>query len=236
LVVGALVPASREKAARKIQLAYLNKYDTIFKYKKSFLSNRIDFFSYLGPTCPLCGEVDCYRQITPYFRYAIELFPGFKKKQVPVARFLCRRKGRTFSLLPIQLIPYFQYTAAAVVGTLLVGFKWWLMGRRGLFGASLEVDPDSLLTPYLVAWWLKAVVRGFRRAHAVLRRFLDLSNTGTSVTHALWEEVGNYFLAFGMKLHSPWPSLLSALLHRYSLITTQFLFGTASQYRASRSH
>jgi len=180
--------------------------------------------------------VDCYRQITPYFRYAIDLFPGFKKKRVPIARFLCRRKGTTFSLLPIQLIPYFQYTAAAVMGALLLGLGWWQMGQRGFFGASLAVDPDSLLTPYLVAYWLKTVVRGFRRAHPVLRRFFDLSNTGSSVTHELWKEVGSFFLSFDIKPHHPWPSLLSALLHRYSLTTTHFLFGTASQYRASRSH
>jgi hypothetical protein len=180
--------------------------------------------------------VDCYRQITPYFRYGIDLFPSFKKERVPIARFLCRKERTTFSLLPIQLIPYFQYTAAAVMGSLLLGFGCWQMGQRGFFGASLVVDPDSLLTPYLIVCWLQAVVRGFRRAHRVLRRFFDLSNTGTSAIHKPWEEVGHYFMAFGMNLHSPWWSVLSALLHRYSLATTRFLFGTASQHRASHSH
>jgi hypothetical protein len=59
--------------------------------------------------------------MAPYWRYAIELFPDFKKKQIPIARFMCRRRRKTFSLLPIQLIPYFQYTVDAVMGTLLLG-------------------------------------------------------------------------------------------------------------------
>lgn len=137
-------------------------------------------------------------------------------------------------MLPIQLIPYFQYTVSAVIGTLLLGYSWWQLGQGGFWGASIEVDPESLVTPYLIVCWLKVVVRGFRRAHAVLRRFYDLGGVHTSNRTVRWEEVGGYFLAFGCKPHSQWWPVLSALLHRYSLATTQFLFGTASQQRASR--
>src|SRR3972149_8241322 len=105
--------APREQGSQTIQLTYINTYKTIWEYKKSFLARQIDFFSFIGPRCPICGALDCYRQITPYWRYAIDLFPDFKKEQVPIARFLCRKKRKTFSLLPIQLIPYLQYTAAA---------------------------------------------------------------------------------------------------------------------------
>jgi hypothetical protein len=164
------------------------------------------------------------------------LFPGFKKKRVPIARFVCRTEGSTVSLLPIQLIPYFQYTVSAVIGTLLMGYGWWQLGQRGFFGASIGVDPESLLTPYLIVFWLRVVLRGFRRAHAVLRRFYDLSGVHTSNRTVAWEEVGGYFLAFGWKPHSQWWPVLSAALHRYSLATTQFLFGTASQYRISKCH
>jgi hypothetical protein len=226
-----LGPAPCEQGSRKIQLPYLNKFDTIWEYKKSFLSRRIDFFTYLGPTCPLCGDVDCYRQITPYWRYAVDLFQGFRKERIPIARFLCRKEGLTFSLLPIQLVPYFQYTVASIMWTLLLGFGWWQMGQGGFFGASVEVDPDSDMSPYLIFCWLKAILRGFRHAHAVLRKFYDLSNVYTSKRGVAWEELSGYFLALGLKPQSPWRSALSTLLYRYSLATTQFLFGTASQYR-----
>ena len=73
--------------------------------------------------CPICNRPDCYREITPYWRYAIEIFPDFKKEKIPVARFVCRELRRTFSLLPVQLIPYFQYTLSpwdVAAGALIV--------------------------------------------------------------------------------------------------------------------
>lgn len=199
------------------------------EYKNSFLADQIDFLSFIGPRCPICGALDCYRQITPYWRYAIDLFPDFKKDQVPIARFLCRRKRQTFSLLPIQLIPYFQYTAAAVIGTLLLAHGWWQKGQRGFFRASLEIDPDSLTTPYLIAYWMMVIVQGFRRAHHVLKQFYDLTAVHTS--HEIWEEVGGYFTAFDLQPRISWGPPLSSLLHRYSASSPQFLFGTPSQYR-----
>jgi hypothetical protein len=207
---------------------------TIWEYKKTFLAKRIDFFSYLGPFCPICGDIDCYRQITPYFRYAIELFPCFRKERIPIARFLCRRGRRTFSLLPIQLIPYFHYTVAAVIGTIFIGFRCWQRGQKGFLGAVVavdRVDPDSLLTPWLIFCWLKVVVQGFRRAHAVLGRFYDLSGVRTRKRVAAWEEVGGYFSAFAWKPDTAWEAQLCKLMRRYSQMTAQFLFGTTSQQR-----
>jgi hypothetical protein len=194
----------------------------------------MDFPSFIGPTCPLCGKAHRYRQITPYWRYATELFPEFQKKRIPIARFLCPRRGRTFSLLPIQLIPYFQYTASAVLGTLLLGLGCWQAGRRGFHGACEAVDPDSLLTPWLVACWLMVIVKGLRRAHATLRRWYDLSPIRTPKRPGPWEEISGYFLSLGWKKDLGWPSLLRQGLHRYSRTTRHFLFGTPSQERRSR--
>ena len=181
--------------------------------------------------CPICGGEDCYRPMPPYWRYAIELFPGFKKERIPIARFLCRKRRKTFSLLPIQLIPYFQYTVGAVMGTLLFGLGCWQMGQKGFHGASVkvdEVDPESLLTPWLITCWLRAVVRGLRRAHGALRQFYPLDGIHTS---GAWKEAAAYFSAFSLNIHRL--SLLMELVYRYSRATGQFLFGTPSQYRSS---
>jgi hypothetical protein len=217
---------------RKIQLPYDNRFETLWEYRESFLARRIDFFSFLGRACPICGDLDCYRPITPYWRYAIELFPAFEKSRIPIARFLCRKGQRTFSLLPIQLIPYVQYTLSAVVGTLLVGWGCWQAGQRGFFGASLRVDPESLLTPWLVFCWLRLVVRGLRRAHAVLGRLYDLGSVYTSAGAVPWEEAAGYFEAFGWQPQIRAGPLLHPLLQRYSRLTRQFLFGTPWQHRA----
>jgi len=137
-------------------------------------------------------------------------------------------------LLPIQLIPYFQYTVMAVLGTLLLGYRYWLMGHRGFYGASVEVDADSLVTPWLVVCWLAIVARGFRRAHAVLRRFYDLGDVHTLAHGTIsWKEVSGYFLAFGFKPKIPWAQWVLTLCRRYSRTTSRFLFGTPSQQRTA---
>jgi len=171
--------------------------------------------------------------MAPYWRYAIELFPDFKKKRIPIARFICRQRRKTFSLLPIQLIPYFQYTVGAVMGTLFLGMGCWQMGQKGFHGASVkvdEVDPESLVTPWLITCWLVAVVQGLRRGHAVLRQFYNLDGIHTS---GAWEEAAAYFAAFGLRPKIDRLSLLMDLVYRYSRRTGQFLFGTPSQYRSS---
>jgi hypothetical protein len=170
--------------------------------------------------------------MAPYWRYAIDLFPEFQKKRIPIARFLCRKRGKTFSLLPIQLIPYYQYTVGAVVGTLLLGMGCWETGQKGFHGARMkvdEVDPESLVTPWLITCWLVAGVQGFRRGHAVLRQFYNLNGIHTS---GAWEEAAAYFAAFGLRPKTDGLLLLD-LMYRYSRSTGQFLFGTPSQYRGS---
>jgi len=174
--------------------------------------------------------------MAPYWRYAIELFPDFEKKRIPIARFMCRRRRKTFSLLPIQLIPYFQYTVGAVMGTLLLGMGCWQREQRGFHGASLkvdEVDPDNLVTPWLITCWVVAVVQGLRRGHVVLRQFYNLDGISTLDGAGGWEEATRYFTVFGLKPKVHCYPLLMGLVDRYSRRTGQFLFGTPSQYRSS---
>lgn len=223
------------QGGRKIQLPYVNKLETIWEYKEAFFSGRIDFLAYIGPVCPICGDRDCYQEIDPYWRYAIDLFPEFKKEKVPIARFLCQKYGNTFSLLPIQLIPYFQYTVSAVIGTLFLGLSCWQMGQVGFCGAEASVDPDSNVTALLVFCWLMVVVRGLRRGHAELMRIYDLGWIQTSQTAVPWQEFADYFVVFGIAPETEWRPRLHALLYRYSHTTRLFLFGTPSQYRLGRA-
>jgi hypothetical protein len=174
----------------------------------------------------LCHRPDCYQPIPPYWRYAQELFPEFKKERIPVARFLCRLKRRTFSLLPIQLAPYCQYTLKAIIGTLLLGLNSRQQGQRGFQGAVLALDPDSLVTPWLVACWLVLVLGGLKRAHTWLRQWYDLG--GIRTVQQAWEQVRDYFLALGWK--SPGSRLIE-VFHWYSRTTRQFMFGIPSQQR-----
>jgi len=230
------------QGGRKIQLPYINKFKTIWEYKEAFFSHPIDFVAYIGPKCPICGDCDCYQEIDPYWRYAIDLFPEFRKEQVPIARFLCQKHKSTFSLLPIQLIPYVQYTVSAVIGVLLLGLSCWQMGQVGFYGAAAALDSsdetrtsDAKVTGWLVLCWLMVMVRGLRRGHAELMRLYDLSRTQTSETNLPWQEFSDYFAAFGITSRKTCKPNLHILLFRYSQRTQLFLFGTPSQYRSGRA-
>jgi hypothetical protein len=164
----------------------------------------------------------------------IELFPGFRKEKIPIARFVCRKQGGTFSLLPVQLIPYFHYTVSAVMGTLLLAFQFWQMGRQGFHGASIGVDPESLVTPWLIACWLRIVLRGLSRGHRVLMGFYDFSRIRARKQMSPWEEAEGYFLALDLGPQAPRDherGRIERLLKRYSRATARFLFGTPSQSR-----
>ena len=195
----------------------------------------IAFVDYIGPECPICGDRDCYQEIYPYWRYAIDLFPEFRKEKVPIARLLCRKNNSTFSLLPIQLIPYFQYTVSAVIGTLFCGLSCRLMGQVGFYGAEASVDPESNVTAWLVFCWLMVMVRGFRRGHAELIVLYDLSCIRTSETTVPWQEFWDYVEVFGIDPDRIWRPELHLLLYRYSQRTQLFLFGTPSQHRSGRA-
>jgi len=160
------------------------------------------------------------------------LFPEYKKESIPVARFLCRGRGKTFSLLPIQLIPYFQYTVQAVIGALLLALMSWESGQRGFHGAAVRVDPDSRVTPWLVAYWFMVVLRGFRHAHATLMRWYDLSGIGSLENTGEWKEAAGYFSCLGWKAEIVQWALLQAPVTCYSRQTKRFLFGVPSQWRS----
>jgi hypothetical protein len=159
------------------------------------------------------------------------LFPEYKKESIPVARFLCRGRGKTFSLLPIQLIPYFQYTVQAVIGALLLASLSWESGQRGFHGAAVRVDPDSRVTPWLVAYWFMEVLRGFRHAHTTLMRWYDLAGISSREGHGEWEETRCYFDCLGWEQGIVLWALLQTPVARYSIHTKRFLFGTPSQLR-----
>jgi hypothetical protein len=164
----------------------------------------------------------------------VELFPEFGKEKIPIARFVCRKRKRTFSLLPVQLIPYLQYTVNAVIGTLLLAFQCRQMGQQGFFGASIGVDPESLVTPWLIACWLAMVLQGLRRGHRALVGFYDFSKIRIGQQTSAWEEAAGYFMAFDLGPQVPWThaqGVIERLLYRYGRSTARFLFGIPSQYR-----
>lgn len=87
-----------------------------------------------------------------------------------MSRSLCAKTGKTFSLLPSQLIPYCQYTVDAVIGTLVKVYEFQRIGQKGYHGASLELPPDCSVTPYLIQTWAVLILAGFLRGHHILHK------------------------------------------------------------------
>ena len=106
--MGAKDPPPGKQGKQHIQMPFTNTFGTIWEYRESFLAGQIDFTSFIGPICPICGEKHCYREITPYWRYAIDLFPEYKKERIPVARFLCRGRGKDILLAADPVDPLFS--------------------------------------------------------------------------------------------------------------------------------
>ena len=135
-------------------------------------------------------------------------------------------------MLPIQLIPYFQYTVQAVIGVLLLALKSWESGQRGFHGAAVRVDPDSRVTPWLVTYWFMVVIRGFRHAHGMLMRWYDLSGIRSLGDAGEMEEAAGYVSCLGWKTKIIQWVLIEPPISRYSIQTRRFLFGVPSQGRS----
>jgi len=194
----------------------------------------------IGDSCPLCGKPGCYRQIKSYARLAIEVEPGVegevREGRVPIARFLCRVRKLTFSLLPIQLLPYHRYTVATVVSLLLLAQAVLREEGSGLFSvAEQRLAGDARITGWELRCWLEVAVTGLRRGHQVLGRSYSLSQVlpGRDLQGRL-DEVSAYFSAFAPRGPPGRAAEVHQVLARYGRATGRFLFGTPSQERGSR--
>ena len=219
-----------------IQLPYDNGFASIWEYAVAISAGDIDWLREVGTTCPICGREECWREITPYARHVIELF-SYREDDVLIARFQCRKTKATFSLLPVQLVPYCQYTVSSMVGALLM--VWAAIrdtGGRGVWRVvecKQELSCDSRVTAWLLDTWLEAVLKGLRRAHHELSRRARLEGM-QSHRGRLGQlgEVAAYLEALGVRGPPAHGRDLTRLLCRYGRETGRFLFGTPSQERA----
>lgn len=212
-----------------VQLCYVNTFASVWEYDEAFRAGTIDFGSAIGAVCPVCGGIADYGPIGPYERGVVELFP-LRRGRVGIARFRCRKTCRTFSLLPYQLAPYHQYTVASMLTVLLLAQQVQFEEGKGMGQVVAELPGDCDATPWLLLLWLTVVLRGLRRAHAVLAVGHDLGGvrSGHRRRERL-EEVYAYLHAFT----GPGPPRARAerLLLHHARRSKRFLLGTPSQQR-----
>jgi hypothetical protein len=191
----------------------------------------------IGPACLICGRLNCYRRITPYRRTAIEVEPSVEgtvtRHQLLIARFQCQLRLVTFSLLPIQLLPYHRYTVTTIVLLLLLAQESRRAGRVGLSAvAERQIPGDANATGWLLACWVGVVVTGLRRAHPWLMKRFDLTALrSANDTVGKLDELFGYHAVLCSR--GP-PDGIFCVVHQYSLDNCRFFFGTPSQERGGR--
>ncbi len=217
-----------------IQLVYTNSFRSIWEYEEAFFSEKIDWKSVIGPYCPICRDSCGYRELTEYYRFVEEVWPE-KKGEVPISRFQCRgaHTGRTFSMLPNQLIPYQRYTVETIIRALLVWFEYSRERSEPVsaYHVVQTLSGETDVTPWQLRKWLLVIRYGLLAAHGELCARYDFSSVSWAEGIAgHLETVHGYVTAFS---RGP-PVRVSAVvttLHLYSQITGRFMFGCPSQSR-----
>jgi len=114
--------------------------------------------------CILCGGVDCASYNGCYRRTAICPLTGFSAPDLPVMRFRCYDKGNartcdhvTFSLLPLELVPFRQLTLKFMVLAVWIRFNRHLSLTRALDVIEEELNTlgdiaDFINISTLMSW------------------------------------------------------------------------------------
>jgi hypothetical protein len=228
----------RQCRSTTIQLPYPNSFPSIREYSNAFDNDEIDFAVVTGSICPICGNDRCFRQISPYERAIIDIeldedsAGEILKLQIRIARFLCRKTLRTFSLLPCQLLPYHRYTVASMVLALLLARKAATDEHRGFcFVATRWLPAESAITGWLLTCWLDVIVTGLRRGHAWLAKHHDLRRVSSAKTpEAKLREVHTYCSVIFAR-GPPTDRDIIAVTGAYGRAKHHFLFGSPSQFR-----
>lgn len=92
---------------------YYDKVKGAYQDILEILDLGIDF----NECCPICKGKGCPEFIGYYYRKVIDE-KGILFRDFPIARYLCRRNKKTFSLLPYQLVPYSRYSIPLIIKAL----------------------------------------------------------------------------------------------------------------------
>ena len=198
--------------------------------------------------CLICGAKDCAVYHGKYERAAICPLTGFKALDLTVLRFLCNDKGpkdkcdhRTFSLLPLVLVPYRQLTLKFMILAVLLRFK----NKLSLFSAMDAIE-NTLVNFEDIADFLSIAsqLEWEKMVKSALHRFIvsDMSNHKQfSMIKEMREKALVAFMKMAIEYRarqsSPCiggPDGLSWDFYHSNGGCKQlafFLFGTASQHR-----
>jgi len=194
----------------------------------------VDFSAVVEGRCPICGKAGCLRELTPYERGVVSLFP-YRADRVEVARFLCRKTGRTVSLLPLELAPYHEFTIPSMLTVMLLCLKTARpRSAWSILAALLDaVRGTDRVTLSLLRCWILLFLRGFHRTHRMLAEKHDLDGvcSASGLAGGL-SEIAGYLRGCHVRGPPEVDKDVMALLREYSTGTQRFLVGIPSQDRS----
>ena len=130
-----------------IQVPYLTGTNLVTYYNEFIRSQWVEL-DYTDKSCEICGARGCASYHGFYTRAVIEPSTGFAVSDFPVMRFLCHGVGeerksndRTFSLLPVELVPFRKLSLLYMVLSVLIRIK-----RKLSLLESLDVIAAELCT------------------------------------------------------------------------------------------
>lgn len=203
--------------------------------------------------CLLCGRADCARYWGFYTRRVVEPTSGFAVADFPVMRFRCFRPDGTllvldvtFSLLPLDLVPYRRLSLTFMVLAILVRVKRklsWVKTEAKVDEELVDMEEDvSFVSVAALLSWACLLWDGFLRLAANKPSGLCLldgrlddgpGNIGGELFTAFLEGAREY-LSKRLEPRIRGPDALAGDFYLQSggwQVNAAFLFGTASQHR-----
>ena len=182
--------------------------------------------------CPICGSSDCVRFHNYYRRKVIDI-DGSYYEDFPIARFLCRNRGLTFSLLPYQLVPYRKYSLELILLILQLSYQ---ENRSRALDHLGEVGIFSVTYCY-IAIFIKIVKESLEKAvisgdYAELNKIVGSKDSEKARLESFMAFLSEFEFSHGRSIiQGP-----CALGYDFYLRSRgRFLFGTPSQFRGRGS-
>lgn len=204
----------------------LKQDDSLSSYYNQVKNGNYEFPSYSN-SCPICSGIECCKFHGKYFREVIDEH-GTYFKEFPILRFICngkgnkKCKGKTFSLLPYQLIPYVKYSIDYLSGLL---FFWESHSIKDTLD-KVSLDTNQILDIKSLYRYKEIFEKGIN-----ILLFSELINKHLSLSDFL-----SYCFAYQSRYFeqirgSPALGLDYYIYNGSYFRNSWFLFGVASQFR-----
>ena len=110
-------------------------------------------------------------------------------------------------------------------------YRFQQMGQTGYYRASLELDPECSVSPFLIQTWAVLLLSGFLRGHHIFYKEFPLIEAEKPDLKSAVTAIFLYLQGVSGKEHPGRQSVMPSIRHHYKHTGT-FLFGKTSSERS----